>query len=116
MYPGASDMYGDEEAIGVGSSPRPESVFCREAEDGEYLFYCVEETPHLLFFIFSGDETSPDFWWPSAKRNEKYFCYAKGPGFGPHVSYGMVDAPTPHEGGTYLVVARENNLIIMEEK
>ena len=52
MYPGASDMYGDEEAGGVGSSPRPESVFCREAEDGEYLFYCVEETPHLLFFIF----------------------------------------------------------------
>ena len=25
MYPGASDMYGDEEAGGVGSSPRPES-------------------------------------------------------------------------------------------
>ena len=113
-YPGASDMFGDTDPIGVGSSPRPE-IFCRKADDGEYVFFCVEETPHLLFFIHSGDEKCPDFWWPSAKRKGHYFCYAKTAGFGPAVSYPALESPTPREGGTYRVVAKKNSLFIMGE-
>lgn len=115
MYPGNTEMFGDTEPIGVGSTARPEEIFCREAEDGKYEFFCVEETPYLLFFIHSGDENSPGFWWPSAKRNREYFCYAKTAGFGPSVSYPMLESPTPHKDGTYRVIARENILMIIEE-